>query len=284
MRCRPNYTAIVVLMLLCSVAQSQQQSTYSQNSNGSAQGVLTPWKVCRVACAESGLVQELHVTPGTVVKAGDRLGSLDTDQQRLLVMMATINSRSTGKIDSARAEVDLYQRKLAAIEAGRKNNFTTQSELERAEVDLRISQGRLANELDQLKVEQLNLQKLQAQLDQRTVISPINGTVVRIFKEVGEFVAPTAPEIMEIVDTSKLRATFFLSADEVLRLKALAAVRIELDGQTAMQADLEYVAPIADGESGLIEVRLIIANPSLQVIGSSCLLLLDATAATSQRT
>jgi RND family efflux transporter MFP subunit len=247
----------------------------SQRTKPSAQGVLSPWKVCRVACAESGLIQELYVTPGAVVKVGDRLGCLDTDQQQILVLMAQVQAQASGKVDSARAEVDLHQRKLAAIEAGRKNNFTTQSELERAEVELRISLGRLANELDQFQVEQLNLKKLETQLQQRTVTAPIAGTVVRMFKEVGEYVAPTSPDIMEIVDTSRLRATFFLTADEVRRLQALGKASVELDGQTAITAELECIAPVADGESGLIEVRLLISNPSRQVIGSSCSLLLE---------
>jgi HlyD family secretion protein len=276
MNFRPSLIATLAVLLACPPpAFSQQPPVLSQRAKPSAQGVLSPWKVCRVACGESGLVQELYVTPGTVVKVGDRLGSLETDQQQILVLMAKIHAQTTGKVDSARAEVDLHQRKLAAIEAGRKNNFTTQSELERAEVELRISQGKLANELDQYQVELLNLKKLETQLKQRTVTAPIAGTVVRMLKEVGEFVGPTSPEIMEIVDTSRLRATFFLTAEEVRRLNALGKASVELDGQTAVTAELECVAPIADGESGLIEVRLLISNPSRQVIGSSCRLLLE---------
>lgn len=260
-----------------SAVHGQQPSNLNQRTkSSSAQGVLSPWKVSRVACAESGLVHELYVTAGTVVKVGERLASLDSNQQHLLVLMAKIHARATGKVDSARAEVDLHERKLTAIEAGRKSNSTTHSELERARVELQISQGKLANELDQHQIEQLNLKKLEAQLDQRTVTAPIAGTIVRIFKEVGEYVAPTSPEIVEIVDTSRLRATFFLTADEVRRLNSLDKATVQLDDQSATIAELEYVAPIADGESGLIEVRLLIANPSRQVIGSSCRLLLES--------
>lgn len=277
MNIRPNSIAAVAVLLLsmCPMAHGQQQTVLSQRTKSSAQGVLSPWKICRVACAESGLIRELNVTPGAVVKVGDRLGSLNTDEQQLLVLMAQIHAQASGKVDSAQAEVDLHQRKLAAIEAGRKNNHTTQSELERATVELRISQGKLANELDQYSIEQLNLKKLQTQLQQRTVTAPIAGTVVRMFKEIGEYVAPTSPEILEIVDTSRLRATFFLTAEEVRRLNALGKASVELDGQTAVPADLEYIAPLADGESGLIEVRLLISNPTRQVIGSSCSLLLE---------
>ncbi len=268
-RC-PNSIAVLAL-LVCTIAQAQQSPAISQRPKPQAQGVLAPWKVCKVAFAESGLVQEIFVAPGAMVQAGQKLASLDTDQQQLLVKMATIQSEATGKVDSARAEVELNRRKLAAVEEGRKNNFTTQTELERIQVELKIAEGKLASELDQCQVEQLNLKKLQTQLHQRTAYAPFSGTVVRMFKEVGEFIAPTSPEVMEIVDTSKLRATFFLSADEVRSLNAAGKAAVEID-HNILPAELEYVAPVADGESGLIEVRLLIANPKRLVISSSCTL------------
>lgn len=270
-RC-PNVIALLAL-LMCSYAQAQQTAVSAQRPKQSAQGVLAPWKICRVAFAESGLVQELFVSPGAVVQVGQKLACLDTDQQQLLVQMAKIQSEARGKLDSARAEVDLHRRKLAAIEAGRSKNFTTQSELERAEVELRISLGKLASETDQFQVEQLNLKKLQTQLNQRTAFAPISGTVVRHLKEVGEFVAPTSPEVMEIVDTSRLRATFFLTSEEVRRLTKSGNAAVAVDSETTIPAQLEYVAPVADGESGLIEVRLVIENPTRQILGSSCTLI-----------
>ncbi len=270
-RC-PNVIALIAL-LMCSYAQAQQTAVSAQRPKQSAQGVLAPWKICRVAFAESGLVQELFVSPGAVVQVGQKLACLDTDQQQLLVQMAKIQSEARGKLDSARAEVDLHRRKLAAIEAGRSKNFTTQSELERAEVELRISLGKLASETDQFQVEQLNLKKLETQLNQRTAFAPISGTVVRHLKEVGEFVAPTSPEVMEIVDTSRLRATFFLTSEEVRRLTKSGNAAVAVDSETTIPAQLEYVAPVADGESGLIEVRLVIENPTRQILGSSCTLI-----------
>lgn len=273
-------TLAVAALLMCSHALAQQTTAIAQRPKPSAQGVLAPWKVCRVAFSESGLVHEIHVAPGAFVKVGQKLASLDIDQQVILVEMAKVQAEATGKLDSARAEVELNRRKLAAIEAGRQKNFTTQTELERAQVELRISEGKLANELNQAQVEQLNLKKLQTQLNQRTVFAPISGTVVRILKEVGEFVAPTSPEVLEIVDTSRLRATFYLAASEVRTLNSVGKAAIDVDGQQ-VAAELEYVAPVADGESGLIEVRLVVDNPNRQVIGSSCTLVLSASEATA---
>jgi RND family efflux transporter MFP subunit len=280
---RPKLTtAILLALLMCPWAHSQQPIPSGVRAKSAAQGVLTPWRVIRVASSESGLVHGLMVKPGDLVTTGQPLAVLETEQHKLLIEMAKINAQSTGKVDSARAEVELNQRKLAAIAAGRQKEASTQSELERAEIELRMSQGKLLHELEQRQVEQLNLSKLQVQLKQRSVVAPMAGTIVRIFKEVGEFVAPTSPEVLELVDTSQLRATFYLSAAEVAQLTASGTGKLVLDGGAEHDAKIEFVAPIADGESGLIEVRMLIANPQRAVMGSSCRLRLDTKATKEQ--
>ena len=258
------------LLLMSLPAHAQQSGSSASRPRSLAQGVLAPWKSCRVAFAESGLIEQFFVSPGSKVSVGQPLATLDAELQRIVVKMAQIQAEAHGKLQSATAEVELHRRKLSAIENGRRQNFATPSELERAQAELQVSEGKLATERDQFAVEQLNLAKLQFQLQQRTVTAPIGGTVVRLLREVGEFVSPTSPEVMEIVDTSKLRATFFLTAGEVRSLKGMTTVSVLVDQSLATPAKLEFVAPVADGESGLIEIRLLIENPDGEILGSSC--------------
>lgn len=276
-RCPSLILAAVMLTWMMPKGIAQQVGKLPQHANQPPQGVLAPWKICRVAFAESGLIDQLWVTPGDNVQAGQKLASLEVQQQLILVQMAQVQAEAVGKVASVRAEVELNRRKLQSIEAGRTKDFSTKSELDRAQIELRIAEGRLANELDQARIEQLNLHKLQTQLEQRTVVAPFTGTVVRILKEVGEYIAPTSPEVMELVDTSKLRATFFLNTDEVRRLRSNERPLITVDENNNLPAVLEYVAPLADSEAGLIEVRLLIANPNREVLGSICRLMLGPT-------
>ena len=87
---------------------------------------------------------------------------------------------------------------------------------------------------------------------------------------------------------SRLRASFFLQVKEVDGLANDGRVRVRLNDGSETIAEVEHVSPVADGESGLIEVRVLINNPERKILGSRCSLLLeprlsgDPTAATPQ--
>ena len=156
--------------------------------------------------------------------------------------------------------------------------------MERAQADLKISQGRLASEVEEQEVLRLQVARLKHQIEQRTVVAPIDGMVTELHRELGEFVSPTTPEVLRIVDVSRLRASFFLQVEEVERLPRSGKIRVRLGTDQVTSATLEHVSPVADGESGLIEVRVLIDNPELKILGSRCALLFDEGPASGPRT
>lgn len=264
----------LVFFLLAGSARGQMMA--SSPFSGSPQGVLSPWKTCRVACAESGLVEEILVKPGETVLKGQPLARLEIRQQLLSVAFAEAQAQAIGKIQSARADVDLFTRRLQSVENARPNGYTSQSEWERAQMELEIARGRLLSEEEDQAVQKIHVERLLYQLEQRSVVAPFAGTVVRILKEVGEYVAPNTPEVVELVDISRLRAVFYLNLDEVATLASHPHPMIEIDGQQIAETELEFVAPVADPESGLVEVRVLVMNPTKRVMGASCVLVLTS--------
>ncbi len=129
-------------------------------------------------------------------------------------------------------------------------------------------------EIEEQEVLRLQVARLKHQIQQRTVVAPIHGIVTKFHRELGEYVSPTAPEILQIVDVSRLRASFFLQVVEVESLPKSGRVRVRLDAGKETMAEVEYVSPVSDGESALIEVRVLIDNPDMKILGSRCALLL----------
>lgn len=62
--------------------------------------------------------------------------------------------------------------------------------------------------------------------------------------------------------------------DEVRSLPADGKLQVRLNDGSLVDAVLENVAPVADSESGLIEVRVLVENPELEIRGSRCSLIL----------
>lgn len=266
---------MILLMLCCHTASAQSRSSRLQLKSGySPDGVLEPWRICDVACSESGLIKSIEAKIGAEVRVGQLLAELNSDSIKLQLLAAEKQAANVGRRESAQAEVELNERRVQAITLARKQQHSTQSELDRAEADLKISLGRLAAEIEEGELLALQVDRLKQQLSQRSIVAPFSGVVVEIYKEVGEYVAPNTPEVLRIADVSRLRTSFFLRDTEVRELAEKSEVQVQLSDGTPVQATLEHIAPVADSESGLIEVRVLVENPKQEILSSRCSLIL----------
>ncbi len=269
---------VAVLALCCEVANGQQQSIKLEGTSiGLLQGVLEPWRTSEVACSETGLLHQVFVKVGDRVEVGDRLAELKSDSIKLQLQMAETQVKAVGRIETARAEVLLNERKVAAFTEARKKDFSSQMELERAEMDLSTARGRLKTELEERAILELRAAQLRQVLQDRMVFAPISGQVTKIHREPGELVAANAPEIVRIVDISKLRTRFYMTEQEIGLLNADRSVKVELANGKHVVATIEDVAPVADKESGLIVVTVLIDNLNSDIRSSRCTLLLENT-------
>lgn len=266
---------VAMLALLCEVAFSQQQSSKVEGTHPGPQGVLEPWRTSEVACSETGLLQKVFVKIGDRVAIGDRLAELKSESIKLQLLMAETQVSALGRIETAKAEVVLNERKVAAIGEARKKDFSSQMELERAEMELAAARGRLKTETEERSVLELRAAQLRQVLQDRLIVAPIAGQVTVIHRESGELVAANAPEIVRIVDVSTLRARFYLTEQEVERLKNDRTTKVELANSRQVVATIEDIAPVADKESGLIVVSVLIDNLNSDIRSSRCTLLID---------
>lgn len=266
----------LVALSLCHTASGQSRSSRAAMNHGYApDGVLEPWKISDVASVEPGLLEELLVHLGDQVKTGQPLAKIESSAMQTQLRIVESQAAARGRQMAAVADVELNRRRVEALQSARENRFSSQTELERAQADFKISQGRLAAEVEEQDVLRLQVARLKHQIEQRTITAPIDGMVTEFHRELGEFVSPTNPEVLRIVDVSRLRASFFLQVEEVQSLPHDGKVRVRLGNDQLTFATLEHVSPVADGESGLIEVRVLIDNPELKILGSRCALLLE---------
>lgn len=268
-------TCAAALALNCEFAFSQQFGNKLEAPAQGPQGVLEPWRTSNVACSETGLIHEVYVKLGDRVKVGDQIAQLKSDAIRLQLDMAETQVAAAGRIETAQAEVQLNERKVAAFAEARKNDFTSQLELERAQMELATSRGRLKTEIEERKVLEARAAQLRQLLRDRLVVAPIAGHVTEIHRETGELVAANAPEIVTIADVSKLRARFYLTEQEIDSIAPSKLVNVELSNSKRVVATVEDIAPVADKESGLIVLSVLIDNLNSDIRSSRCTLLIE---------
>lgn len=282
-KCPPS-TRIIALVAVCcaqvsvSPLQAQSQSTSPLVANQQPEGVLEPWKTSNVACAESGLLETLFVKPGDRVKSGEVLAQLDMALADVQLAIAEAQSESQGKMEQVQAEAELAEKKVRSIQQAREKKHSTQSELDRAIAELKIVEGRLQAEKDESQILSLQAERMEKLLEQRKVTTPIDGIVVKLLKSPGEFVSPNSPEVVRVVDISKLRASFFLQLHEIASIKVGSKIKVDVAGGGQKAAVVEHMAPFPDGGSGLIEVQVLLDNPEMKIFGSRCTLLIEPSA------
>jgi len=282
-KCPPSTRIIALIAVCCATAsvsplQAQSQSTSPLVANQQPEGVLEPWKTSNVACAESGLLETVFVKPGDRVKSGEVLAHLDMALADVQLAIAQAQSESQGKMEQVQAEAELAEKKARSIQQAREKKHSTQSELDRAIAELKIVEGRLQAEKDESQVLSLQAERMEKLLEQRKVTTPIDGIVVKLLKSPGEFVSPNSPEVVRVVDISKLRASFFLQLHEIASIKVGSKIKVDVAGGGHKAAVVEHMAPFPDGGSGLIEVQVLLDNPEMKIFGSRCTLLIEPSA------
>ncbi len=225
------------------------------------EGFTEPYQTIDVAAAETGLVQDVLVELGQSVKKGETLGLLDDDVLKATLEIAQLKANSTAAIEAATAELDLKQQRLSALTEINRTGGGSRDEFSRAKADVELARAKLKSAEETLAADRLEVKKIEVQLLRRTIRSPIDGVVTDIHRDPGEFVSLTEPKLFTVVRLDRLRAKFYIPAEQSVRFSK--GQRVKLAGQVddkPLTGELEFVSPVTHAESGLVRIDVILDN------------------------
>ena len=225
------------------------------------EGFTEPAHTIAVAAAENGIVQEVRVELGQAVKKGEVLGTLDDEVLKATLEIAQLKANSTAAIDAAKAELEIKQQKLTALNDINRNGGGSREEHSRAKADVELARAKLKAAEEGLAADRLEVKRTEAQLQRRTIRSPIDGVITEIHREPGEFLSITEPKVFTVVRLDRLRAKFYVPADVAHRFSK--GHRVKLAGQTdekPLTGEVEFVSPVTHAESGLVRVDVMLDN------------------------
>jgi HlyD family secretion protein len=180
---------------------SPVQSTVTVTSTG----YVVPQTISKVGAKIAGRVAKVNVKEGDTVKAGDVIAQLDDADQRSSIAAAI------SRVAVARAHAQTARANLAdmAQQVRREQALVTTGAAGRATLeDLTAKQKSLDEQVkasdSEASASQSDVDSLQTNLKDRTIASPIDGTVVAKPVEVGEMVLPAGNPVAEIADFRSL--------------------------------------------------------------------------------
>ena len=242
-------------------------------------GFTEPYRDIDVAAPEMGQINRLDVREGDRVTAGQVLARLDDEVWKASLEVARAAMESDGRVEAAEAELRLCQETLDKLTALRERDHATQQEVDRAIAQRDVAEARVKAAQEELLVKAREYERADAQLKQRSVVSPVDGIVTQIYKEEGEFVSPSDAVVVRVVQLDPLLIVFSVPVTDLNELAVNSQVQVRVGTvDKPIEGTVEFVSPTADAQSGTTRVRVKIANPGETIRGgATCRLLLSDT-------
>ncbi len=223
-----------------------------------ASGYLVARKQSVVSSRIQGVISDLRVEEGSVVKEGDILATLDDADY-----VAAI-AKAKADIEYAKADLAEQQRLERIQEVLHRQGVTSQDALDAAKSKVTLAQAAI----DQDKA---NLQMQQANLGFTVIRAPFAGVVVKKMTEAGESVAPIPPgvnistssgAIVAIADMNSLEAEVDVNESNVAELRAgqPAEVQVQAIPNHTYKGMLRQVIPTADRTKATVTVKVSILD------------------------
>jgi RND family efflux transporter MFP subunit len=237
-------------------------------------GFTEPFRTVEVATTEVGIITALNVREGDRVSRGQVVATLDDDLQLAWLSIAEKNCALRGRLASAQAEQRLRAVRLEKLEPLERAGHARPEEVERARADLAIAEAQVLAAEEDLVIRQLEYSKTAIQLERRKIQAPLDGIVASVLKEPGEFVAPTDPYVLTVVQLDRLFAVFSIPSPQAESIQVGNDCRLLLAGQM-VAGKVAQVAPLTDAESDTVRVKVRIDNAAGEYrSGQRCSLLL----------
>lgn len=259
------------------------QDDSDRQASSLIEGFTEPYADINVAAAEMGTLSSVSVRDGDEVQAGQLIAQLDTSVLSASLEVARAGMQAEGELLSAKSQLKLKAVELQKFAELLSRDHASQQELDRVQGEVWLAEGRLKSVEEDLTIRQLEFARIQAQLKQREVRATIDGVIVEVKKDRGEFVSPSDAVVARIVQLDPLMVVFSVPTDRRSSLRRGDLVDMQI-GQhpNVAQGQIEYVSPTADASSGTLKVKVRLPNPNrIWHSGEKSVLLLDSSSPAS---
>lgn len=221
-----------------------------------------PYLTIDVPASDMGVLTVVTVEIGTRVQKDQLLAQVDDRVLRASLALADAAVRATSSVRAAEAELALSEQQLRSYRELLAEGNATQREIDRAENNYWQATTRLLTANEEAEIRELERQRITSQIESRKIRSPIDGIVVKINKDAGEFVSPTDPIVMQVVQLDRLRAVFSVPITLVETLEKSQRVKLRCGHEgSVVEGMIEIISPVAEPESASVRVHVRIDNP-----------------------
>lgn len=227
-------------------------------------GLVQPSDSVDLASSEKGIVAELTVEEGDMVKKGQVICRLESTVEKASLAISKLQAESNADVRAAEIRDNLSQIRLARIEDLDKKNAAAPMEVDEAKISKEYSAAQVKKALHDKSVVNLQYERDQKVIERRTIESPLAGYVAKKIKSVGELVDGVNDAVVcQIVKLDPLHVLVPARAATYGKIKANDRARLDgdqLPGGSAM-AKVILVDRVVQADSQTYTIKLELPNP-----------------------
>lgn len=212
-----------------------------------------------ISAEANGKIEFLKLDEGDVIQPKTCVGLIDTTQlyfnkQQLLASKSTVYSKSANVLSQIKVLEE--QLKTAQIEKKRIQNMFAENAATKRQVDeidgkvsviqeqINSVQTQNAPIVNEVKSIEIQIEKINDQIQKSKIINPINGTVLSKYAEPNEVTAFGKP-IYKIADISEMTLRVYVSETQLSSIKVGQTVTVKIDADKQMKSLSGTIAWIA---------------------------------------
>ncbi len=229
--------------------------------------LVKPEMYVDLSSSVDAILEKMLVDTGDHIKKGQPLVKLERTVEIARVHLARLKARSNSEIENRRVQLQYAKRNSKRI----KNLYARKSvslfDKDKADTEVALAEIELDKATENKKIAQLNLELALAELERRTIRSPIDGIVVDRYSMVGESVVERT--IMKLAQVDPLRVELIAPTEYFGLIKKGMEVDIypERPANQSYKATVTIVDQLIDPASGSFTVRMALPNPGDQLVG-----------------
>ena len=211
------------------------------------------------------------VREGQNIRKGELLAKLEDSAERVQLAQLKAKAEDMTVIKARKAGLDQAKLDLKKIKEAYKTNAATEMELERAQLQVTISEAEWEIAKFQNRMDILSYDEAKLQLDRMQLKSPIDGSVETILVDEGESVDTQMKPVMRLIsiDPMWVEAEVPVARAKLLKTGQVAKVTFGLGDSKTAKGKIIHIASDADSGSETIFVRVEVPNPAKRHTGEN---------------
>jgi RND family efflux transporter MFP subunit len=235
--------------------------------------------VCQVFASErvelatpvEGVLDTVLVDRGAVVRKGDVVATLNTVMQRVQLDLAKARAGSEAQLRAKKEKYAFEARKLARNGDLTRQNLVSVNDIDQMKTDTAVAAQEVATIEESMAIAKIEYEKAKADLDIRSIRSPIDGVVTERRLAGGELAREKA--VMVIAKTDPLHAEVSLPVSYfgLIVPGTKAEITFSVPGRPTRESSAALVDRFIDAASDTFGVRFILPNPDNEIpAGTKC--------------